>query len=212
MIPERGLYVLTPPPGTLRRPLTELVAEALDGGARMLQYRDKDSDPRERLARAKALRALCRQAGALFLVNDEVELAARVGADGVHLGRDDPDPAAARARLGSGAVIGVSCYNCLDRAREAERAGADYLAFGRFFPSATKPEAVAADPALLRRARRVSSRPLVAIGGITPDNGASLIAAGADWLAVVQGVFAAPDARAAARAFTALFAEENSRS
>lgn len=201
----RGLYAITPD----RRPnLAAKVTEALAGGARILQYRDKGSDGRKRLAEAGTLHRLCRQAGTLFLINDDLELAAAVAADGVHLGRNDTDPRAARRRLGPDAIIGVSCYNRFELAREARDMGADYLAFGRFFPSDTKPDAVQADPKLLRRARRELGLPLVAIGGISPENGGPLIDAGADMLAVINGLFAAPDVRATARAFTALFPEE----
>jgi thiamine-phosphate pyrophosphorylase len=141
----------------------------------------------------------------LFIVNDDLDLAAAVGADGVHLGRDDAHPRRARHRLGRRALIGISCYNQLERAREAQALGADYAAFGRFFPSHTKPSAVQADPELLRRARREIDLPLVAIGGITPENAGFLLDAGADMLAVVDGVFGADDVRAAARSFTELF-------
>jgi thiamine-phosphate pyrophosphorylase len=201
----QGLYAITPAAPQRRRGLTDLVAEALAGGARVVQYRDKGPDERRRRGEAGALLGLCREADALLIVNDDLELAAAVGAHGVHLGRDDADPRAARRRLGRQALIGVSCYDRLERARGAQAVGADYVAFGRFFPSRTKPAAVQARPELLHRARRELRLPLVAIGGITPENGASLIAAGADMLAVVDGVFGAADVRTAARAFSKLF-------
>ncbi|MBK1702583.1 thiamine phosphate synthase [Thiococcus pfennigii] len=210
MMDLAGLYLITPGAETPRATLLAQVAAALAGGARLVQYRDKSGAAGERLARGVALLDRCRRAGVPLIVNDDVELAATIGADGVHLGRDDPDPRAARARLGRTALIGVSCYADLARARAAAQAGADYLAFGSFFPSPTKPHAVRAAPALLGEARALG-RPLVAIGGVTPDNGASLIAAGADMLAVVTGVFAAPDVTAAARAYTRLFPTEESR-
>ncbi|MAT65105.1 MAG: hypothetical protein CMN57_05635 [Gammaproteobacteria bacterium] len=137
-------------------------------------------------------------------------MAAAAGAHGVHLGRDDAAVTAARERLGPRAIIGVSCYNELDRARQAARLGADYVAFGRFFPSRTKPQAVQAEPALLTAARRELGLPLVAIGGITPENGGLLLAAGADMLAVIHGVFGAADIEAAARGYTALFSNRRS--
>jgi thiamine-phosphate pyrophosphorylase len=140
-----------------------------------------------------------------LLVNDDVELAAAVEADGVHLGRDDPAIERARARLGKSALIGVSCYNQLARALDAETRGADYVAFGSFFPSPTKPGAVRASLDLLQEARARLRVPIVAIGGITPENGASLIAAGADLLAVIDGVFNRTDIRAAAARYTQLF-------
>ncbi len=204
----RGLYAITdaiPRTGTEQLALCEAV---LEGGARLLQYRDKTSDAREREARAAGLATLCQQYGATLIINDDVELTLRVGADGVHLGRDDTDILAARRRLGSGYLIGISCYNELERAQDAVDAGADYVAFGSFFPSPTKPHAVKAQPEILTQARSRFSIPLVAIGGITPENGASLIQAGADMLAVISGLFAERDPRAAARRYARLFASD----
>ncbi|MES9967484.1 MAG: thiamine phosphate synthase [Sedimenticola sp.] len=181
------------------------VAQALAGGARVIQYRDKSGDDQKRLAEAGALLTLCRQHHAPLIINDDVELAARIGADGVHLGKDDPDIQAARTRLGKQAIIGISCYNQFDRASIALEAGADYIAFGRFFNSTVKPDAVQAQPDLLRRAKRELELPTVAIGGITPENGGALIEAGADMLAVIHGVFGQPDIRAACERFNELF-------
>lgn len=181
------------------------VRAALDGGARLIQYRDKKSDPTQRETIARALNAVCRAHGVPFVINDDVRLAGVVGATGVHLGRDDPDIGAARAALGPAALIGVSCYNELARAQAAQEAGADYVAFGRFFPSRTKPQALSATPELLRTARAELKIPIVAIGGITPENGTSLIKAGADALAVIEGVFNQPDIRAAAERYARLF-------
>ena len=140
-----------------------------------------------------------------MLVNDDVALARELDADGVHLGRDDESIAQARAALGPRKIIGASCYNDLRRAQEAQAQGADYIAFGSFHASPTKPEAVSASPTLLTRARRQTDLPLVAIGGITPDNGALLISAGADALAVISGIFAQADAESAARRYARLF-------
>ncbi len=208
MIRLRGLYAITPAHPRAASPLPAQVEEAIVGGARLVQYRNKGRDGAARLADARGLLAVCRKHGIPLIINDDLELAAAVGADGVHLGRDDPEPREARGRLGPDAIIGVSCYDELERAREAQHAGADYAAFGRFFASATKPRAVPAAPDLLRRARRELSLPLVAIGGITPENGGPLIAAGADMLAVVEGVFGQPDIRAAALAYNRLFPTE----
>lgn len=205
----RGLYAITPEARTA--PITDLVTAALAGGARLLQYRDKSRDAGRRLAEAQALLALCRGSGVPLLINDDVELARHIRADGVHLGRDDPDPAAARALLGPRAIIGVSCYDDFGRAAAAAAAGAHYVAFGRFFPSRSKPGAVQADPALLARARGQLGLPVVAIGGVTPENAALLISAGADMVAVIDAVFGQPDVRAAAYAFTRLFPAEDSR-
>lgn len=207
-----GLYAITDTDLLPDDRLVEGVRAALRGGARAVQFRDKRPDTAGRLHLARQLNALCRAHDALFLVNDDIELAAAAGAHGVHLGRDDPAIAAARERLGPGAIIGVSCYNELERARRARDGGADYVAFGRFFPSRTKPGAVQAEPALLTAARRELGLPLVAIGGITPENGGSLLAAGADMLAVIHGLFGAEDIEAAARRYAALFVQEPCRS
>jgi thiamine-phosphate pyrophosphorylase len=203
--PIHGLYAIADTHCLAPEQLIAAVEAAIPGGARVIQYRDKTSPPDARRATAQALQALCARHGVPLLINDDVALALAVGAAGVHLGRDDRDLAAARASLGPQAIIGVSCYNELDRARIAEQAGADYVAFGRFFPSRTKPQAVQAAPDLLRAARAALKVPIVAIGGITPENGATLIAAGADALAVIDGVFGQPDPRAAAARMAQLF-------
>ncbi len=201
----RGLYAITDA-GLAGGDPAGQVALALAGGARAVQYRDKGGDGARREREARALLALCRDAGVPLIVNDDLDLAVRIGADGVHLGRDDPALERARALLGPDALIGVSCYDRLELAREATAAGADYVAFGRFFPSRSKPEAVPANLDLLRRARRELVLPIVAIGGITPENGGPLVAAGADMLAVIHGVFGQPDVTAACRRFQPLFA------
>ncbi len=182
-------------------------AEAvLSGGAVWLQYRDKGRDPARRLAQARRLLAACRRHGARLIVNDDVALARAIDADGVHLGRDDGDLATARAALGAGALIGVSCYADLARAQRLAAQGADYLAFGAFHASPTKPAAGVAGVGLLAAARPLGL-PLVAIGGITPDNGGALVRAGADLLAVVSGLAVPPAlAAAAARRYADLFA------
>jgi len=200
-----GLYAIADSAYLSADQFVPAVRAALDGGARVIQYRDKKSEPGQRETIARALNALCREYALPFLINDDVALAAIVGAAGVHLGRDDLDIAAARAALGDAALIGVSCYNELARAQSAQALGADYVAFGRFFPSRTKPHAVPATPELLRVARAGLKISIVAIGGITPENGASLIAAGADALAVIEGVFNQPDIRAAAERYARLF-------
>jgi len=211
MKPLTGLYLITPEsPGPIAA-LVEPVARAIAGGARLVQYRDKRASQTERRRRARALLACCREHGVPLIINDDLDLAAELGAEGIHLGREDPDPLLARARLGRDALIGVSCYDSLARAEAAKAAGADYLAFGSFYASPTKPGAVRARPGLLRTARHTLGTPLVAIGGITPENGGSLLAVGADMLAVVTGVFAAPDVQAAARAYARLFQTEELR-
>jgi len=202
-----GLYVITDPELIPDPELAARVRRAVEGGATAVQYRDKRPGDAGHLERARALRAVTRELDALLIINDDPALAAKVDADGVHLGRDDPDIRHARAVVGS-RLIGISCYNELERARSAEKAGADYVAFGSFFPTATKSDTVTATPDLLTRARQELSLPVVAIGGITPDNGASLVAAGADALAVVSAVFAAPDTHHAAALFKPLFRKE----
>ncbi|HKR75232.1 MAG TPA: thiamine phosphate synthase [Rhodanobacter sp.] len=197
----RGLYAITDGP---RANLPDVVTQALIGGARVLQYRDKTADTARRHAEALALRQLCNAHAVPLIINDDVALAVAVDAAGVHLGRDDDDVAAARAVLGAGAIIGVSCYDSLARARAAAAAGADYIAFGAFFPSPTKPDAVRASPELLRQSAALGL-PRVAIGGITPDNAPSLVEAGADLLAVISAVFGATDVHAAAQRFARLY-------
>ncbi len=200
----RGLYVITDGP---RPDLLAAVERALAGGARLLQYRDKTADGTRRLEEARAIRALCAARDVPMIVNDDMALTLAVGADGVHLGEDDGDIAAARAELGPDAIIGVSCYDSLERARQLAQDGADYLAFGAFFPSPTKPHARRASPDLLRQSAAFGL-PRVAIGGITPENGGLLIDAGADYLAVISAVFAAPDVQVAASRFAQLFTKD----
>jgi len=203
--PPRGFYAITDSgllPGDV---MLAAVESALRGGATAVQYRDKGSGAARRLRQAAALVKLCRRYGAPLIVNDDVELARDVDADGVHVGREDQAVSRARSVLGDGRIVGASCNDSIERALLAQDDGATYVAFGRFFPSRTKPDAVHAPLALLPRARPQVRVPIVAIGGITPDNGASLLAAGADILSAIDGVFGAPDVQTAARAYAALF-------
>lgn len=201
----RGLYVLTDDRLTPEEQLVPAVAAAIAGGATMVQYREKSGDTEKRLWEARDLSSLCRSLQVPLIINDDIALAAEVQAAGVHLGKDDTGLAEARALLGSGALIGISCYNDLDRAIRAAAAGADYVAFGSFYPSTIKPAAVPADIGLLHEARARLQVPIVAIGGINADNGQPLIRAGADMLAVISAVFAQPDIQAAARRFADFF-------
>lgn len=202
MTPTKGLYALTPDwPAERHRHLDE-VAAVLEGGAVMLQYRAKQG--RASLAEASRLLGLCQSAGVPLIINDEIELARQVGAAGVHLGGSDGSIESARAVLGSEAIIGVSCYNSLERARQAEEAGASYVAFGRFYGSRTKPNAPLAELETLKAARRLIGIPVVAIGGITSENAIPLLSHGAGLLAVVEGVFGAADPRQAAATLSAL--------
>ncbi len=202
-----GLYAVTPD-----EPDTDIlmhkVRQALAGGARWLQYRNKLAGSALQREQAAALRTLTRSYAARLIINDDPDLALTVDADGVHLGADDQGIAAVRARLGSGKVIGASCYNRPPLAFDAVAQGADYVAFGVFFPSGVKPGAVKAEIDLLRQARSELSVPVVAIGGITLDNAPQLLAAGADALAVISGVFAAPDIEQAAQNFSNLFRQD----
>lgn len=200
-----GLYAITPE-GLTQDLLLARVERALQGGARLLQYRSKDRDPQRRAQLARTLAALCRRLGAAFIVNDDVELALAVDADGAHLGREDGDLAVARARL-RGKLLGASCYDRLELARAAVAAGADYVAFGSVFASPTKPGAVRAPLSLFTQARALGV-PLCAIGGITVDNAPALVGAGADLLAVVSDLFDANDVAARARAYAQLFDPE----
>jgi thiamine-phosphate pyrophosphorylase len=200
----RGLYAVTDSDlsGTA---LVQSVAQAIQGGAVMIQYRDKSTDAGQRLWQANDLQMLCQSLRVPLIINDDIELAIQCRAAGVHLGKDDATIEQARATLGEQAIIGVSCYASLSLAMAAQAAGADYVAFGSFFASPTKPDAVRADLELLRAARAELHIQIAAIGGITPDNGRALADAGADLLAVVSGVFATPDVSGAAQYYAELF-------
>lgn len=201
----RGLYAITDAQLIADDRLLDAVEQALLGGARLIQYRDKSADAVRRLTQARLLNSLCQRYQVPLIINDDVELAAAVGAAGVHIGKDDPALTTARTRLGQNALIGVSCYNRLNLALEAEQAGADHVAFGAVFPSLTKPTEVRASINLLREARAALRIPIVAIGGITPDNAPLLLDVGVDALAVVSGVFSQPDIQAAAARYATLF-------
>lgn len=201
--PPRGLYAITPDDCDTARLLARVKA-VLEAGSTWLQYRNKLADAALREQQALELLPLCRRLGVPLIINDDWRLAARIGADGAHLGEDDGELAAARAALPASAILGASCYNDAALARQAAAAGASYIAFGAFFPSPTKPNARRASPALLRECAALGL-PQVAIGGITPDNAAPLVEAGADLLAVISGVFDAPDPAGAVRAYSACF-------
>ncbi len=199
----RGLYAITPDSADTDR-LLQLTEEVLIGGARIVQYRNKSDDDSLRIGQARLLQAACARHGALFIINDDIRLAGRIGADGVHLGRDDATLAEARDMLGEHAILGVSCYNLALLACNALQLGADYVAFGAVFPSATKPDAMQAHLSLFEETRGLGI-PRVAIGGITPANAARVVDAGADAVAVVSGLYDTPDPRQAARDIAALF-------
>jgi thiamine-phosphate pyrophosphorylase len=200
----RGLYAVTPDISDTTS-LIDLTRAAITGGARVIQYRNKTAPSEVRLEQAQALKFLCARTGASLIVNDHVELASEVDADGVHVGSGDDSADEARRALGSRKLIGVSCYDSIELARAAADGAADYVAFGSFFPSHVKPEAVRAPVDLLLQAKRELRVPVVAIGGITLENAPRLIAAGADAIAVISALFAAPDVVLAAARFSALF-------
>jgi len=209
----RGVYGITPEWEDTAR-LLSAVADAAAGGMTALQFRRKTGEAEARRDQAAALRALCHDLGVAFLVNDDWRLAREIGADGVHLGRDDGSPAEARQALGANALIGCSCYDDLSRAARALAAGADYIAFGAVYPSRIKPDAVRASLDLLRQGRALverSARPgeersaVVAIGGITAGNAPALIEAGTDSIALISGLFGEDDIRAAAARCARLF-------
>ena len=183
-----GLYAITDSRLTPAATLIASVEAAIRGGTVMVQYREKSAPMAERLAQARNLQSVCAAANIPLLINDDVELAKRVGAAGVHLGQTDGSASEARRLLGDNAIIGITCHADLALAKAAMEGGADYLAFGRFFTSSTKPEASAAAIDILATAKKFN-RPVTAIGGITTDNGERLIRAGADLLAVAGGLF-----------------------
>jgi len=212
----RGLYVIADTgllldPGSTITDLIHAVTQAIKGGARLVQLRHKSADQllspgsSSIESTARKLQKLCRDYDVIFIINDDVQLAMAIGADGVHLGQEDMPIQEAREILGDQAIIGISCYNQLSLAREAQKQGADYVAFGSFFSSPTKPDAVSAPLALAREAVNSLTLPIVAIGGITPDNAEPLIATGIDAIAVASGIFAQTDIKAAAQDYCKLF-------
>lgn len=201
--PRHGLYAITPDETDTSRLLARVDAVLTEGVA-MLQYRNKCIDGTARRSQAEGLLALCARHGVPLIINDDWRLAGDVGAAGAHLGEHDGELRAARAALGPAAILGASCYDSLDLARDAVDAGASYVAFGAFFPSPTKPQARRASLGLLHDSDALGV-PRVAIGGITPDNGRALAEAGCELLAVISGVFDAPDPSAAVRAYQRCF-------
>ncbi len=202
-----GVYALTPECADTAR-LLAMVEAALKGGAAAVQYREKTGDVALRFEQASELLPLCRKYNAPLIINDDLRLADLAGADGVHIGREDAGLREARIILGPEKIVGVSCYQSLAQAREAQALGADYVAFGSFYPSPTKPQALRAPIGLLHEAAELRL-PVVAIGGITAENAAELIEAGADAIAVISALFDAPDVEQAARELNRLFEIES---
>lgn len=185
----------------------EILGEVAGAGIAMLQFRAKHGDRDEARRQAARLLAICRRHEVPLIVNDDVELCAQIGADGVHLGRADRTIADARSALGARAIIGATCHDSLELARSAQVRGADYVSFGRFFPSVSKPEAPLARLGTLRAAHESLDLPVAAIGGIDRGNANRALAAGADLLAVINAIFGAPDPGAAARELVRIHAE-----
>lgn len=205
-----GLYAITD--SVLMPNDNELLGRieaALRGGTRIVQYRDKSDDAAKRLRQAKALIDLCNQFDVPLLINDDTQLAKTAGAAGVHLGQSDGLLTEARDLLGQDAIIGITCHDSLNFALEGQKAGADYVAYGAFYTSKTKPNASPAPLSLLAESKTQITLPTVAIGGITVDNAAQTLAAGADMLAVVHSLLAAEDVEQQARRFSQLFSSDS---
>ena len=200
--PARGLYAITQTDNKSGDTIINDVISAIKGGAVLVQYRDKN--PLDAVFLGSELVKICHQYQVPLIINDDIELATRIGADGVHIGKEDGAIAQVRRHLGADAIIGVSCYNFVEQALDAQNQGATYVAFGRFFPSTSKPLAAPAHIETLRQAKLLLTLPIVAIGGILPENGAPLLAAGADFLAVIGGLFESQPEQSA-RAYQALF-------
>lgn len=197
-----GLYAVTPDMADTVQ-LCRLVQASIEGGARVVQYRNKVADSRLRIKQASALHAICKAAGVTYMINDHVKLCLALDADGVHVGSDDGDLSAIKARIGPEKILGASCYNRIELALQAQEAGADYVAFGACFSSSTKPHAPNASLDLFQANLQV---PKVAIGGITLQNAPRVVHAGADAIAVIGALFGAPDVREQALAFSQMFA------
>ena len=204
MLSNRGIYAITDCANTTAQELLEKSEAILKTGISLFQYRNKTSNQQKKKELAQELQSLCHQYNTPFIVNDDVLLAKDISADGIHLGKDDDDISLAREVIGS-RIIGISCYNNINRAIAAEKAGANYIAFGAFFPSVTKPDAKKADIALVKQAKSQLTIPIVAIGGITPENGKQLIEANIDYLAVISGLYSASDTISATQSYNDLF-------
>lgn len=200
----KGLYAITDPELLQQDRLLKGVQDALEGGAKLIQYRDKQASAIERLRNCQSLLSLCNEFESAFIVNDDLELCLRIGAHGVHLGKQDGDVQAARLRLDAGQILGVTCHNDHQYAQRMAEIGVDYCAFGRIFPSHTKPNAPACE---LTQLKQLSNIPCatVAIGGITVDNAPQVLNYDIDMLAVIHGVFGQSDIKQAAHSFSILF-------
>jgi len=204
----KGIYVITDP-ALMTDNLITMVEQAIQGGINILQYRNKLASIEQQEKEASLLTTLCNKHNVTFIVNDNVELALKVNADGVHLGQSDTDISNARQQLGDDKIIGITCNNELMHAIKAQSQGADYVAFGRFFNSLTKPTAPQAPISLLSEAKNTINIPIVAIGGITPDTANILLAQGVSMLAIIQGIFGQAEVQAASREFVDIFNAHN---
>ena len=201
---KKGLYVITDCDHLNADALLTKTENILKMDVSIVQYRDKKNHHNEKLELALQLNELCQEYETPFIINDDISLAKQTNASGVHLGKDDVSIEAAREYL-SNKIIGASCYNDFNKALQAKKAGADYIAFGSFYSSITKPKAVQAHTDLLTQAQEKLNLPIVAIGGITPDNGKELVQSGADYLAIISGIYQATDIKAATEAYKNCF-------
>lgn len=189
----KGLYAITDENLISEENFRKSIELALQGGSKIIQYRDKSADQKKRLQQAQMLRSLCTEYQAACIINDDIELAKAINADGIHLGKDDVSISHARQVLGEDCIIGLSCYDDLNNAIKAEKEGADYVAFGAMFSSSTKPDARNAKLELIAQAKQKLSIPVCAIGGITDKNIQQLIVQGVDMAAVINALFASDD-------------------
>ncbi len=201
----KGLYAITDQQLITEENFSESIEATLQGGARIIQYRDKSNNQNKRLRQANLLRELCHQYHAICIINDDIELARAVNAHGVHLGKNDLSLTMARQVLGENAIIGVSCYNDLDRAIAAENDKADYVAFGAIFSSTTKPDANVAGLDIITKAKQQLAIPVCTIGGITQENIQLVIQQGADMAAVISGIFSAENIKQSTTALSQFF-------
>ena len=205
LLPAKGLYAITDCENHTTDHLIRKTKQILQSGAVMLQYRNKYNDLATRELQARELKILCDNYNVPFIINDDIELAIAINADGVHLGKGDRSCDMARVLIGEQMIIGISCYNDLDRAIAAENTGATYIAFGAFFQTNTKKNTVRANPELIQEAKQRLKLPVVAIGGITLENGKLLVDAGADFLAVVSGIYRPDDPSRVTQSYVTLF-------
>jgi len=205
ILPDHGLYAITDCRNICTDALIAKTALILQAGAAMLQYRNKTDNSSVREVQAVQLQQLCHKYSVPFIINDDINLVLKINADGVHLGRDDSACETARKILGADHIIGISCYNNIKLALAAETEGANYVAFGAFYPTTSKSSTSVATTALLNQAKQQLKLPVVAIGGITPENGKKLVHAGADFLAVISGIYEVPDPAKATQEYLNLF-------